>query len=53
MYLCVCDGCGKSHMDEFNGYVAWTDGSSAREAVRIKKIIDDEMKDFNKGEIHK
>ena len=31
MYQCVCDGCGKGYVDEFNGYGAWGDESTARE----------------------
>ena len=30
MYQAVCDRCGKSHVDEFNGYVAWSDMWSAK-----------------------
>ena len=30
MYQAVCDGCGKSHVDELNGYVAWSDMWSAK-----------------------
>ena len=33
MYQCVCDGCGKSHVDDFNGYVAWSDETMAAEAA--------------------
>ena len=31
MYQAVCDKCGKSHIDEFNGYVAWSDEWSAKQ----------------------
>lgn len=31
MYACVCDGCGKMHVNENLGYVAWVDGSQAFE----------------------
>ena len=30
MHQAVCDGCGKSHVDELNGYVAWTEEWSAQ-----------------------
>lgn len=33
MYQCVCDGCGKSHIDDFNGYVAWSDENYAAESA--------------------
>lgn len=33
MYQCVCDGCGKSYIDEFNGFVAWSDKSYAADAA--------------------
>lgn len=33
MYQCVCDGCAKSHVDDFNGYVAWSDETYAAEAA--------------------
>lgn len=31
MYSCVCDRCGKTHVNENLGYVAWVDGSQAFE----------------------
>jgi hypothetical protein len=46
MYQCVCDGCGKSHVDEFNGYVAWTDGSYARESANDDSWINIDGKDY-------
>lgn len=33
MYQCVCDRCGKSYIDDFNGYVAWSDETYAAEAA--------------------
>lgn len=30
MYQAVCDGCGKSHVNEYLGYVAWADEWSAK-----------------------
>ncbi len=33
MYQAVCDRCGKSYYDEFNGFVAWSDESTARNAA--------------------
>lgn len=33
MYQAVCDRCGKPHIDELNGYVAWTDERSARDVA--------------------
>ena len=26
MYQAVCDGCGESYYDDFNGFVVWSDG---------------------------
>lgn len=31
MYQAVCDGCGKSYVNEDLGYCAWVDAESARE----------------------
>lgn len=31
MYQAVCDGCGKTHINENMGYCAWVDGCSAIE----------------------
>lgn len=31
MYQTVCDGCGKSYVNEDLGYCAWVDAESARE----------------------
>ena len=31
MYSVVCDRCGKSFIDEFNGIVAWLDEGTAKE----------------------
>lgn len=31
MYQAVCDVCGKAHVNEFLGYCAWVDESSAVE----------------------
>lgn len=31
MYQCVCDRCGKTHVNENLGYVAWVDGCQAFE----------------------
>ena len=33
MYQAVCDGCSKNHVDELNGYVAWSDIWSAKNAA--------------------
>lgn len=33
MYQAVCDGCGKSYYDDFNGFVAWSDESTAKNAA--------------------
>lgn len=33
MYQCVCDGCGKSYYDDFNGFVAWSDEITAQNAA--------------------
>lgn len=33
MYQCVCDGCGKRYVDEFNGFTAWGDKNMARDAA--------------------
>ena len=32
MYSVVCDRCGKSFIDEFNGIVAWLDEGTAKES---------------------
>ncbi len=31
MYQCVCDRCGKACINEDEGFVAWADGTQARE----------------------
>lgn len=31
MYSVVCDRCGKSFIDEFNGIMAWLDEGTAKE----------------------
>ena len=31
MYSVVCDRCGKTFIDEFNGIVAWVDEGTAKE----------------------
>lgn len=31
MYSVVCDRCGKTFIDEFNGIVAWLDEGTAKE----------------------
>ena len=31
MYACVCDRCGKMHVNDDLGYMAWVDGSQAFE----------------------
>ena len=33
MYQAVCDRCGKSYYDDFNGFVAWSDESTAKNAA--------------------
>lgn len=33
MYQCVCDGCGKAYVDDFNGFVAWSDKITAQAAA--------------------
>lgn len=33
MYQAVCDGCGKSYYDDFNGFVAWSDEVTAQDAA--------------------
>lgn len=33
MYQAVCDGCGKSYYDDFNGFVAWSDEVAAQNAA--------------------
>lgn len=46
MYQCVCDGCGKSHVDDFNGYVAWSDETMAAEAAYESGWTNIEGKDY-------
>lgn len=29
MYQCVCDGCGKTHVNDEFGYIAWADECQA------------------------
>lgn len=29
MYSCVCDGCGKTHVNDELGYIAWVDECQA------------------------
>lgn len=33
MYQAVCDRCGESYYDEFNGFVAWSDKCTAKDAA--------------------
>lgn len=33
MYQAVCDGCGESYYDDFNGFVAWSDEAAAQNAA--------------------
>lgn len=33
MYQAVCDGCGESYYDDFNGFVAWSDEVAAQNAA--------------------
>ena len=35
MYSVVCDRCGKSFIDEFNGIVAWLDEGTAKEVIEF------------------
>ena len=46
MYQCVCDGCGKAHVDEFNGYVAWTDETGARTSASEDEWTQIDGKDY-------
>lgn len=42
MYQAVCDGCGKNHVNEALGYVAWTDEWSA-----INDAVEDEWQEID------
>lgn len=36
MYSVVCDRCGKTFIDEFNGIVAWLDEGTAKEQAMVR-----------------
>lgn len=40
MYSVVCDRCGKSFIDEFNGIVAWLDEGTAKEQAMESEWVD-------------
>lgn len=40
MYSVVCDRCGKSFIDEFNGIVAWLDEGTAKEQAMESEWIE-------------
>ena len=37
MYSVVCDRCGKTFIDEFNGIIAWLDEGTAKEQAMEKE----------------
>ncbi|MCE4121675.1 hypothetical protein NND09_05610 [Prevotella copri] len=45
MYSVICDRCGKTFIDEFNGIVAWLDEGTAKEQAMESAIYsNDELK---------
>ena len=40
MYSIVCDRCGKTFIDEFNGIVAWLDEGTAKEQAMESEWIE-------------
>ena len=40
MYSVVCDRCGKSFIDEFNGIVAWLDEGTAKEQAMESEWVE-------------
>lgn len=44
MYQAVCDRCGKSYYDDFNGFAAWSDEATARNAAKkLEREVDAEI----------
>lgn len=43
MYSIVCNRCGKTFIDEFNGIVAWLDEGTAKEQAMESEWIDDKF----------
>ena len=39
MYAVVCDRCGKTFIDEFNGIVAWLDEGTAKEQALFQSVV--------------
>lgn len=46
MYQCVCDGCGKEFVDDYNNYCAWVDETYAAEAAYENDWTNIEGKDY-------
>ena len=46
MYSVVCDRCGKSFIDEFNGIVAWLDEGTAKEQAMENDWIEIDNKHY-------
>ena len=40
MYSVICDRCGKSFIDEFNGIVAWLDEGTAKEQAMESEWVE-------------
>lgn len=40
MYSVVCDRCGKTFLDEFNGIVAWLDEGTAKEQSMESELVE-------------
>ena len=43
MYSVVCDRCGKTFIDEFNGIVAWVDEGTAKEQAMESEEAEDSL----------
>ena len=46
MYSVVCDRCGKSFIDEFNGIVAWLDEGTAKEQAIESEWVERDDKQY-------
>ena len=46
MYSVICDRCGKTFIDEFNGIVAWSDEGTAKEQALESEWVEIEDKHY-------
>ena len=46
MYSVICNRCGKSFIDEFNGIVAWSDEGTAKEQALESEWVEIEDKHY-------